>query len=319
MTTEAKGHETTTSVVEAPPAEVDGSADMALRVEVSCSSACDLWGRTVKITDQDGTVAKEVALVSFNDGASSTDEFLVEAPFEPGEYTWTALFPLQDEEGDLHEESSTSFTFTVKGHATNMRIWDTPSSVAVGGKFGVKVGVECSSECSLAGREVEVLDPSGASVATGTLGEEPWPETAALYWTEIEIAAPSVEGRYRWQIRFPESDLEIAHREASSTFAFAVARQAECVVTVEVAAKDAEAPIEKARVRLRPMVYRGSQYMAQTNEDGVARLEVPAGTYQLYVWSEEHEKVVPSLKVESDLTIKAELSEELSSWRSLSR
>jgi len=229
------------------------------------------------------------------------------------------LFPLQDEEGEVHEESSTSFTFTVKGHATNMRIWDVPSSVAVGGNFGIKIGVECSSECSLAGQEVEVLDHTGAGVATGTLGEEPWSGTTALYWAEIELTAPSAEGRYRWQVCFSEPDLEVPHGEASSTFAFAVAKQAECVVTVEVAAKDAETPIEKARVRLRPLIYRGSQYMAQTNEDGVARLEVPAGTYQLYVWSEEHEKVVPSLKVEGDLTIKAELSEELSSWRSLSR
>jgi hypothetical protein len=36
------------------------------------------------------------------------------------------------------------------------------------------------------------------------------------------------------------------------------------------------------------------------------------------VWSEQHEKVVPSLKVEGDLTITVELSDELSSWRSLS-
>lgn len=319
MTAEVRVHETTTSVVEAPPAEVDGSTDMALRVEVSCSSACDLWGRTVRIIDQDGTVAKEMPLVSFDGAGSSTDEFLVKAPFEPGEYTWTALFPAQDEEGVLHEESSTSFAFTVKGHAIDMRVWDVPSSVGVGGTFGIKVGVECSSECSLAGEEVEVLDHNGASVATGTLGEAPWSDTSALYWSEVELAAPSTEGRYKWQVSFPEPDLEVLHREASCAFAFAVARQAECVVTIEVTARDTEAPIENARVRLRPLIYRGSMYMAQTEEDGAARLQVPPGLYQLYVWGDEHEKVVPSVKVDGDLTIKAKLSDELSSWRKFPR
>jgi hypothetical protein len=319
VTTEVKGHETTTSVVEAPPAEVDGSADMALRVEVSCSSACDLWGRTVKIIDQDGTVAQEAPLVSFDGAGSSTDEFLVKAPFEPGEYAWTAVFPAQDEEGVLHEESSAPFSFTIKDHATDIRVWDAPSSVAVGGKFGIKVGVECSSECSLAGQEVEVLDHNGASVATGSLGEEPWPETTALYWTEMEVAAPSTEGRFRWQARLPEPDLEVTHGEASCTFALAVAKKAECIVTIEVGAEDAETPLKKARVRLRPQIYRGSTYMAETGEDGAARLQVPAGMYQLYVWGDEHEKVVPSVKVEGDLTITVELSDELSSWRSFSR
>jgi hypothetical protein len=319
MTTEAKVHDTTTSVVEAPPAEVEGSTDMALRVEVSCSSACDLWGRRVRIIDQDGTVAKETPLAFFDGVGSSTDEFLVKAPFEPGEYTWMAMFPAQDEEGESHEESSASFTFTVKEHTTNMRVWDAPSSVAVGGEFGIKVGVECSSECSLAGREVEVLDHNGASMARGTLGEEPWSDTTALYWTEVELAAPSTEGRYRWQVRFTEPELEVPHGEVSGTFAFAVVKQAECVVTIEVAAKDAETSIKNARVRLRPQRYRGSQYMAETDEDGVARLQVPAGTYQLYVWGDEHEKVVPSVKVEGDLTIAVELSDELSSWRSFSR
>jgi hypothetical protein len=59
--------------------------------------------------------------------------------------------------------------------------------------------------------------------------------------------------------------------------------------------------------------------MAQTDESGVATLRVPRGKYQLYVWGDEYEKVVPSLKVDGDLTEKVVLSAPLSSWRQLPR
>jgi len=319
VTAEVKVHETTTSVVEAPLAEVDGSADMALKVRVSCSSACDLWGRMVRIVAHDDALAGETALVSFDGTANETDEFVVSAPFEPGEYTWTAVFPGQEKAGVLHEESSASFSFVVEPHATSVEVWDVPSPIALGDEFKIKAGAQCSSECSLADQKIEIYDHEGAEVATGMLGEAPWSGTTALYWAEVELKAPGIEGRHRWTVKFPRPDPESPHEEASHTFTFVTAGQAECVVTIEVVDKHTKTPNANARVRLRPYLYRGSTYVTETDEGGVARLKVPRGKYQLYVWGDEYEKVVPSVKVDSDLTKKVELSAPLSSWRQLPR
>jgi hypothetical protein len=319
VTEEVDAHETTTFVVKAPSSEVAGSADMALKVKVSCPSACDLWGRMVRIVAHDDALAGEAALVSFDGTENVTDDFVVRAPFEPGEYTWTAVFPAQEKGGVLHEESSTSFSFTVEPHGTSLEVWDVPSPIALGDEFKIKVGVRCSSECSLAGEKIEIYDHEGTELASATLGEEPWSGNVALYWAEVELKAPGTEARQRWTARHPKPDPESLHEETSSAFTFVTAREPECVVTIEVVDKDAETPNANARVRLRPLVYRGSTYMAQTDESGVATLRVPRGKYQLYVWGDEYEKVVPSLKVDGDLTEKVVLSAPLSSWRQLPR
>jgi hypothetical protein len=298
-------------------AEVRGSAEMALKAKVSCSSACDLWGQTVKVIAQDGTVVIETVLTSFDGTDNETDEFVVAAPFEPGEYTWTIVFPAQEKSGVLHEESSAPFSFIVTSHATSVEVWDVPSPIGLGDEFKIKVGVKCSSDCVLAGQKIEIYDHEGVEVATGTLGDDPLPDTTALYWAEVEIEAPDVEGRPRWTIKFPQPDLELPHEEASCLFTFVTARHPEHVVTVEVVDKDTKTPTANARVRLRPRVYRGSTYLAHTGEDGVARLNVPRGVYQLYVWGEQYEKMLPSVEVESDLTVEAELSQPLGSWRML--
>jgi len=44
---------------------------------------------------------------------------------------------------------------------------------------------------------------------------------------------------------------------------------------------------------------------------------VPKGDYQVYVSGDEYEWFLPTVKVASDVTIKAELSQPLGSWRKL--
>ena len=132
MTGELKAYEVTTSLVQAPPDEVDGGTEVALKVRVSCSPACDLWGKMVRIVAPDGALAKEVALVSFDGTSNETNEFVVRAPLEPGEHTWTALLPAQAEDGVSHEESSTPFSFIVKPHAAAIKVWDGATLVGRG-------------------------------------------------------------------------------------------------------------------------------------------------------------------------------------------
>jgi hypothetical protein len=307
MTGETQAHETSTSVVKSALAEVDAGTDIALEVRLSCSSACDLRGSIVRIVGEDTAVAKEVELTEFDGGVNETDEFVVKAPIKPGEYTWTAVFPAQEKEGVLHEESSAPFPFIVKPHATSITVWDVPSPIAMGDEFRIKVGVKCSAACKLTGEEVEIYDHEGAKVATGRLGDVPSSGASQLYCAEVELEAPSIESRYRWTVKFPEPDLEVPHEQASCTFAFGTARQSEHVVTIEVIDKDTKTPIKNADVLLRPHKYRGSAYRSRTDDGGVARVSVPKGDYQLYVSGDGKDTFQPAVQVASDVTIKAEL------------
>jgi hypothetical protein len=191
VTGEVQGHETSTSMVKAALLELDAGTDMALKVRVSCSSNCNLQGSKVRIVDDEGAAVKEIELVTFDGTGNETDEFVVKAPIEPGEYTWTAVFPAQEKEGVLHQESSTPFSFIVKPHATSMAVWDVPSPIVFTTKFKLKVGVKCSADCKLTDKNIEIYDQKGGKVATGKLGGVPWSATSALYWAEVNLKPPA--------------------------------------------------------------------------------------------------------------------------------
>ena len=300
MTEETQAHETSISMVKAALAEVDAGADMALRARVSCSTACDLRGEMVKLITQDAVVAKEIELAELDETGNETDEFVVKAPIEPGEYTWTAMFPAQEKEGTHHEESSAPFSFVARPHITSMAVWNVLSPIVISAELRLKVGVKCSAECMLMGKDIGIYDHEGVRVATGTLGDVPWPGATALYWAEVESEAPGTEGRYRWTARFPKPDLELPHEGASYPFVFVTVGPPEHMVTVEVFDRDTKTPVEKANVLLHP--YRG-----KTDDNGVAEVVVTKGEYELNVTKGNYGVFQRTVSVDSDMTIKAEV------------
>lgn len=304
MTVKVQAHETSMSMVEPFPLEVDAGTDIALKARVSCPEPCDLRGRIVRIVRQDAGVVKEVELTEFDGTVNQTDEFVVKAPIELGEYTWTAVFPEQEKEGVLHEESSTPFSFIAKPHATSMAIWDVPSPIAFGDEFRIKVGVRCSADCNLMDRKIGIYNHKGKKVATGALGGVPWPGTTALYWAEVELEAPGTEGLYTWEAKFPKPESELLHEEASYHFGFTTARPPEHVVTVEVLDQAKKTPIKGAVVALRS---RGTPYRNRTDDAGVARLSVPKGEYKLYVSKTDYKGFQTTAEVAGDAKVKAEL------------
>ena len=106
VTEEVEAHETSTHMAKAAPSEVDARADMALKVGVSCPEARDLGGSMVRIVAQDGALAKEVELSEFDGTVNQTDEFVVKASIDPGEYTWIAMFPAQETDCLLYTSPS---------------------------------------------------------------------------------------------------------------------------------------------------------------------------------------------------------------------
>lgn len=298
-----KVHGTSASIVKTALTELDTGTDIVLKVQLSCDDFCDLRGKIVKIMAQDAAV-KEIELTKFNGAENETDEFVVKTSIEPGEYTWTAVFPEQVKEGILgnilHKESSVSFSFIFKPHAISVAVWDIPSPIAVDNDFKIKVGIKCSANCVLAGRKIDVLGHKGIKVSEGILGDVPWTGSTALWWAEVQLKSPDTTGYYTWDVKFPKPDLESAHEEASYTFGFRTVMPPEHLVTVEVIDKDTKAPIKGAHVILHP-------YRADTDEDGVAKVEVPKGEYQLYVSKVDYETFRTKINVTSDIAIKAEL------------
>ena len=308
MTGEVQSHQTNTEMLGSAPPEVDAGTDIPLKVKVSCHSACDLRGKTVRIIAQDTAVAKEVALTSFEEEINETDEFTVKAPIELGECTWSVVFPAQEVGGVLHEESSTPFSLTVRPHSTSIAVWDVPSPIAFNDKFGIKVGVKCSAECNLMDKEVRIYDDRGKKVATGALGGVPWQGTSTLYWAEVELGAPGTEGYHKWLVKFPKPALDLPHEGASCNFAFTTGRPPEHVVTVDVIARDTKTPLKNAFVLLRPQS--GYPYKGYTDEGGVARVQLPKGEYKIYVSKLEYKDLQTTAEVAGDLTIRAELLED---------
>ncbi len=303
MTGKVQAHETSIFIVKSASVELDASSDIALKVKVSCPSNCNLQGSKVRIADASGAVVKEIELVSFDGAANETGEFAVKAPGKPGKHTWTAVFGAQEKAGILHKESSALFSFVVKPHTTSMAVWDVPSPIVFNTKFKLNVGVHCSVECKLTGSEVEIYDHDGTRVATGTLRGVPWSDTGDLYWAEVELKAPGTEGYYTWTVKFPKPDLELPHEAASYTFGFVTVRQPDYVVIVEAIDKGEKTPISNAYVIMRP-------YRSYTNEHGVAKVEMPKGKYKLYVSRGDYETFQTTIKVASDIAIKAELMPE---------
>jgi len=305
---EVEAHETS-CMLEGAPAELDAGSIMAVKVRVSCASACDLRGTTAKVIARDAAVKGiETELTQFDGVVTETDEFVVKAPSKPGEYTWACVFPAQEKEGVLHEESSAPFSFIVKSHITSMTVWDVPAPVVLGTKFTLKVGVRCSAQCRLADSKIEVYDGESSKVATGALRDVPWPNTAGLYWAELELEAPGTEGYYSWEARFPTSDLKLPHEEVSYKFGFTTARRPEHAVRVKVIDKDFDEPLKNALVTLIPCATVYTPYRKRTDDRGVAWLSVPKNEYRLRVDKVDYKPFEATAEVAEDTEVKVELT-----------
>ncbi|MDR2957467.1 MAG: hypothetical protein LBU61_04700 [Coriobacteriales bacterium] len=281
-------------------------SDIALQVTVSCSLACDLRGAMVEILAQDAVIT-QVEISSFDDDAvNQTDVFILTAPTEPGEYTWTAVFEPKEEENTLHMPVSASFTFVIEPHMISLSSWDLPYPLIVGSKFTLKAGARCVGDCILTGEQITLYDQQGALLATGILGEEPHEGTVGLYWTELETDAPGETGVYQWELKFSQPDRLPAHDDASHTIVFRTARPPEHLLTIEVTCDFKKEPIENALVAVSS---EGVSYRAWSDNAGTVTFNVPKGEYRLMITEDDHLALDPEdmITVDSDLTITREM------------
>jgi hypothetical protein len=180
-------------------------------------------------------------------------------------------------------------------HETSLAVWDIPTPAA-GERFTVKVGAKSSAGCALGGCRIEVLDGDNV-VASGILGDVPWPDTGALYWAEIELRAPQTPGPVTLAVRFDAAELEKPHQDASSPFNVTVVARPDHTLAVTVASGGL--PIEDAYIRLGP-------YRATTDASGRASIKLAKGRYELVVWKAGYDTVPVPLAIDADASINVE-------------
>ena len=290
-------HATRIEVESSPPAEVAVGSEIELQVRVSCSEGCDLDGLHLEIKAPDGTLS--ALRLSGCEGADAAGTIALKAPQSVGQHAWNVAFPVQEIAGIQHEASSTSVGITTRPHATSLAVWDMPAPVVAGERFTIKVGAKSSADCRLEGQRIEICDETDSVAGRATLQGSPWPGTSGLYWTEVELRAPSNDGLSSWSARLAPVELGSAHDETSSQFHVAVVRPPEHTITVKIIEKQSGAPVGDVQVRLG--AYRGA-----TDQAGLAQIRVGKGRYDLNIWKVGYEAPGRSVDIDDDLAVEIE-------------
>jgi hypothetical protein len=303
MTKDVRTHSTNVELSEPAPPELAVGSDLVLKIKVSCPAGCDLRAMPVTVTGPDGRPVP-IEPNAGHDRISETSEvalhdITLKAPEQVGEHVWSVRFLPYRSEDVLHEECTLPICVRTKPHGTSLAVWAVPSPVVVGERFCIKVGAKSAAGCELSAKKILISDQSDTVIAQGSLRDTPWPGTSALYWTEVEVPAPSEEGMFWCAVNFAAADLETPHEGASSKFSVAIVRPPEHRLTIEVFEQDTKAPIADAQVRL-------GAYRAATDASGRAQVAMPSGTYDLTVWKVGYEAPGRTVDIRGDLGIRVE-------------
>lgn len=288
--------------VDVSPQEVDAGGQFSLTVIVS-GLRQDLKRPHVVVCDGDGDVLTSADLRPEESGALTSGEIIIAAPRTVGPYAWRVKVLATAKAGAARELAAADVRFAVVPHTLDLNVWDVPAVVVAGRKLKFQAGIRCWSACAMGGQILRVADVQGRQLAAGKFGDERWPETEAIYAAEVELAAPAAVGQYDWEITAAACNLDLPHAPARQQMAIRVVNPPDCVVTVEVRDRETKAPLSNARVVLNP-------YRATTDADGIARVPVAKGQYDLLVARGKYTPVSMPINVRSDLFTSAELETE---------
>jgi hypothetical protein len=192
-------------------------------------------------------------------------------------------------------------------HAVELTVWDVPSAIGAGERFRFSVGARCSARCDLGGQELVLFDQQGAQVCTVKLGRDVCPGTEALYFSEVEAPAPLTAGSYQWEVRTAGGDSQLPHAAGSFPLAVRVVSAPDCEVTIRAVDREKQTPIRSARVVMHP-------YRAVTDENGIAKVRVAKGQYDILVSGSNYIPAAARVEVTADMMTSAELDADQPWW-----
>lgn len=188
---------------------------------------------------------------------------------------------------------------TASPHEASLAVWDLASPVVVGRPTTLKIGISCPSGCSLSGTTIDIRSAEGATIASGRVGSEPWPDTLALYWVELGVAAPETEGTHAWSVHATTQDS--VHPPLESIVRLVTARPPEHRVRFEVIEQGSWIPLACVELRVGP-------FRAVTDDGGIAYVDVPRGKYDVWAWMAGHDLLSTITDVTCDVIIELELA-----------
>ena len=165
---------------------------------------------------------------------------------------------------------------TPDAHAMELTVWGVPSTIVAGERFAVSVGAKCSAGCGLAGRELTLFDQQGLCAGTVKLGHDVCAGTEALYFAQVEVSAPLEASSHSWEAKIAGWAAELPHTDGSFPLTVRVVPAPDYVITVKVFDREKQTPLAGARVVMHP-------YRAVTDDDGIAKIKVAKGQYDILV------------------------------------
>lgn len=156
---------------------------------------------------------------------------------------------------------------------------------------------------------MEIIGEMGVAAGVGVLGTTPWPGTSALYWTEIDLAAPAAQGHYSWTVNAGATATMPRHERASRKVDLIAVGPPEHCVAIKITRHDTGASLEDVQVRV-------GAFRVATDLAGLATIEVPADTYEVAAWkagyeiASKHADIASSMQIEFALVPAAEPEEE---------
>ncbi len=280
------------------PQSVEGGLEVELTLLETDESARDYLGDEIRFVDEDGGEVGLTELIEV-DGKVQSQPMVADAPTLPGEHRWAAW--LVEGEGEPSKaELPVLFSFLVDPHRISLSAWGAPGAIEAGGRFEVTLGIKCPCGCSTAGWPYLVLDGSGRQVASGAVGNLPWPGTEGLHHATIQLRAPGQTGPQTWTILATDPQRPVAHAERSQVLVVHTTPVAEHSLRVTAVDAVSGDPVAGAKVVAHP--HRGV-----TGRDGTAVLRVPAGKYTLFVSGKQYFPYKLEGEVTADVEIRAAL------------
>lgn len=298
MATDTRTPSLRMTLIEPAPAEAAVGARVVVRVAVACADVCDWRGMMLQVIAPDGAVTTH-AIEHPNGAVGESSDITLQVPAQVGEHAWTVRLGTHDTDGARYDDHTLSVAIRARPHNTSLAVWAVPSSATAGEPFAIKVGAKSSGGCDLRGCRIEVRDAAGAVVASGCLGDTPWPGTSALLWAELHLRAPAEPGMATYIAQIDAAELDLPHEAACSSFIVAVTGPPAHLLMVKVIAKETAAPIEDAQIRLGP-------HRAATDRAGLAEIRMPKGCYELLVWKAGYEAATMPIEIDADAFVQVE-------------
>ncbi|PWK62384.1 carboxypeptidase-like regulatory domain-containing protein [Roseicyclus mahoneyensis] len=253
------------------PTQPEAGGPMQVSVALRGDSAAQADGLMAVLKDADGQDLASAPFQTDPDDGTLRARLNMIAPMAVGDCRWT-LSVMRS----AQTLARADVAFAVAAHILRPSVWNLPAAITAGETFRCTVGLAGAVSCSAANWAFVIEDQDGTVLKTGVTGPEPAPGTQGLHCAEITLRAPDRPGRQVWRVRPADPGLDHPHAPVCADIHLNVVARPDRVIRVLVQDAVSGEPVERARVTAHP-------FRTFTDAEGRARIDVPAGSYTVFV------------------------------------